>query len=202
MSRLQFVRCKKSFPDQLVIHYRLRKPIARMHSESMAQLSGGSFLDSEGKLFNLGEGEPSNNSLPDLTVETPEGLPIAAHFLQLWNPEISLELKDNPFPKIKKISVDSWEEITFFIGSGSDEKQISKIVWGNFIPKDFQEKLKRFQQVGLDLKAKSLMVQYINLRDALHRQVLPTGDRERVGQVFVRPLSSDPLQIKFETGKK
>ncbi len=200
--QLSSLTIKRVLPDGVTVDYTLRKAVALLrtppqpHSEksralgqALALRSDGplSAMDPEGVLFPADLQQAGVADLPEAVVPASQDRHRALAFLAAWkDAETKLAQGGDPLT-LHKLTLDSWNELNLYIRSAAFPGENTRIVWGVYDAATFEEKYQRLREVWRDLLAKSMTVEYVNLRGVPQRVPSVLGEREVVGRVIVRP---------------
>mgnify|MGYP001605034389 CR=1 FL=1 len=180
---LKSVSLSRSLPDRLKVEYELRIPAAKLILGNNPPL----LVDLEG------------SAIPESETVKPDGLPIlvaassatvsgAVQFLSAWSDARADMTTAFSTGSLSKAQIDESGEISFYISQTSLSSSTVRVVWGHFNKSEFAEKFSKLEEVAEDLKAKSMQVSYISLREVPHKNSSTMEDARIAGKVVVRPV--------------
>lgn len=193
---IRAVTVKRKWPGTIAVNCALREPLAVLKAaEGSSNLSAATpprFVDAEGVPFCLEEPQWAEASLPVMVISSGAAHSAAISFLKSWNQDQALfaSVSSSAAP-IRKITVDSWGEISLILSDSSASQPGVRVVWGEYDPGTFRTKLQRFGDVWADLQRKKMKVEYVNLRDAVSKELSASKEQEMVGRVVVRPAAGE-----------
>lgn len=174
----------RSFPDKVKLKYKLREPLAFLKIGERGTTN--EVIDADGVQFDSGWLGTELTGVPDLVLASTDSIAAGVSFLKKW----SEQKGELPLSTASLVSawLDELGEISFYVKSASSST--TRVVWGNSETSNFTEKFDRLQQVWSDLRGKSMIAQYVNLREVPQKKNLVLGDGIVVGKAFVRATST------------
>ncbi len=184
--QLRSLKVARVLPDGIKVEYSLRQPVALVKSDGREDSMKA--LDSEGAVFPAALTPSEAAELPEAVLPAAEDRQRALAFLAAWK-EAESDLGQGGDPlALRKLTLDQWNELNVYVRSPAFGGQVLRIVWGAYDASTFDEKYRRLRDVWRDLVARSIEVEYVNLRGVPQRSTSALGEeREVVGRVIVRP---------------
>lgn len=190
ISSLDSLNIKRHYPDRIEVRYQLHEPIAfvKVESENSPPSSNQiKFLSATGRIFWQETPQELLQHLPEVVVASSESISVAYRFLQSWDKIVSERSIGIAYENLRRVEIDLWGEVSIHLKGAEALAETAEMLWGAYDPEVFQEKWSRLEQVCADLKQKSMVAEYINLRQVPEEVPLTLGDKKIVARVIVRP---------------